>query len=55
MRLFVPGYHLNKTHWNTIIMDGSISDLEIFPMIDHSYDLVVKGLKKSDKEALSQQ
>jgi predicted DNA-binding protein (MmcQ/YjbR family) len=44
-----PGYHMNKRHWNTIILDGSIPDDEIFALIDDSYQLVVKGLKKADK------
>ena len=44
-----PGYHMNKKHWNTIILDGSIPNDEIFAMIDDSYDLVIKGLKKADK------
>lgn len=35
-----PGYHMNKKHWNTITIDGSIPDPEIFSWIDHSYDLV---------------
>lgn len=47
-----PGYHLNKRHWNTVTIDGTISDSEIQEMIDHSYDLVVKKLKKADREAL---
>ncbi|MFD0678688.1 MULTISPECIES: MmcQ/YjbR family DNA-binding protein [unclassified Paenibacillus] len=50
-----PGYHLNKSHWNTIILDGSVSEAELFKMIDHSYELVFKGLKKSEKEAILQQ
>ena len=37
-----PGYHMNKKHWNTVIIDGSIADNEIFSWIDHSYD-IVKG------------
>ncbi|MEW5844350.1 MAG: MmcQ/YjbR family DNA-binding protein [Bacteroidota bacterium] len=41
-----PGYHMNKTHWNTIMLDGSIADKEILSWIDHSYDLVVKSLPK---------
>jgi predicted DNA-binding protein (MmcQ/YjbR family) len=41
-----PGYHLNKRHWNTVLMDGSIPTDELTEMIDHSYDLVVKGLPK---------
>lgn len=47
-----PGYHLNKQHWNTVTIDGTISDKEILEMIDHSYQLVVKGLKKLEREAL---
>ena len=45
----IPGYHMNKRHWNTVILDGSISDEEIFSMIDDSYDLVVQGLPKSKR------
>jgi len=44
-----PGYHMNKKHWNTIILDGSIPDDEIFVLINDSYELVIKGLKKADK------
>jgi len=47
-----PGYHLNKKHWNTVSLDGSIPREEIVAMIDLSYDLVVGGLKKSDREKL---
>jgi len=47
-----PGYHMNKLHWNTIILDGSIPQGEIERMIDHSYGLVIKKLKKSEREAL---
>jgi predicted DNA-binding protein (MmcQ/YjbR family) len=42
-----PGYHMNKNHWNTIILDGSVSVRNIFEWIDDSYRLVVAGLKKS--------
>lgn len=45
-----PGYHMNKIHWNTVELDGSLPDEKILEMVDHSYDLVVKGLKKSDRE-----
>ncbi|TDF95920.1 MmcQ/YjbR family DNA-binding protein [Paenibacillus piri] len=48
----IPGYHLNKSHWNTVILDGSISGPELCSMIDHSYELVFKGLKKSEKDAV---
>jgi len=36
----IPGYHMNKKHWNTILADGSIPDKEIFSWIDNSYNLV---------------
>jgi predicted DNA-binding protein (MmcQ/YjbR family) len=35
-----PGYHMNKKHWNTVQLDGSIPDKEIFSWIDHSYERV---------------
>jgi predicted DNA-binding protein (MmcQ/YjbR family) len=35
-----PGYHMNKKHWNTVILDGSVPDKEVFAWIDQSYDLV---------------
>jgi len=48
----IPGYHMNKLHWNTVILDASIAQNEIKKMIDHSYALVVNGLKKVEKNAL---
>ena len=48
----MPGYHMNKMHWNTIILSGSIPDGEIKRMIDRSYCLVVKKLKKIDRGSL---
>jgi len=47
-----PGYHMNKKHWNTVTLDNSIPYEEVLTMINDSYDLVVKGLKKPDKEKL---
>ncbi|MEJ0104794.1 MAG: MmcQ/YjbR family DNA-binding protein [Bacteroidota bacterium] len=47
-----PGYHMNKKHWNTVIVDGSISTQLLKEMIDHSYDLVVQSLPKKDREEL---
>lgn len=41
-----PGYHMNKKHWNTVIIDGSVSDKQICEWIDDSYNLVVKSLPK---------
>ena len=37
-----PGYHMNKKHWNSILLDGSIPDKEVFSWIDHSYDLITR-------------
>jgi len=36
----IPGYHMNKKHWNTIYVDGTVPDKEILSWVDHSYDLV---------------
>jgi predicted DNA-binding protein (MmcQ/YjbR family) len=47
-----PGYHLNKRHWNTVDLDGSIDDEECREMIDHSYDLVVRRLTKVKRAQL---
>jgi predicted DNA-binding protein (MmcQ/YjbR family) len=47
-----PGYHLNKTHWNTVELDGSIPDADIRAWIDDSYELVLKGLKRADRDSL---
>jgi len=48
----IPGYHLNKTHWNTVFLDGTIPDGDILSMVDHSYELVFKSLKKAEKESI---
>ncbi len=46
------GYHLNKQHWNTVRLDGSLPDTLLQEMIDHSWLRVVAGLKKSERLAL---
>ncbi|MEI8201638.1 MAG: MmcQ/YjbR family DNA-binding protein [Bacteroidota bacterium] len=46
-----PAWHFNKKHWNGVLVDGSLSDQILCSFIDHSYDLVVSGLSKKDKEA----
>jgi predicted DNA-binding protein (MmcQ/YjbR family) len=48
----LPGYHLNKRHWNTVIVDGSIPDRTIKDMVEDSYDLVVSGLPRFRRRAL---
>src|SRR5688500_18167529 len=44
-----PGYHLNKRHWNTVTLDGSLDDAMIRDLIEDSYDLVVDGLTRKDR------
>ena len=47
-----PGYHLNKQHWNTITLDGSLADQLVRDLIEDSYDLVVSGLPKRTQKEL---
>ncbi len=47
-----PGFHMNKKHWNTIEMDGSINDAQVLEWTRQSYDLVVKGLPKKIRKDL---
>lgn len=47
-----PGYHMNKTHWNTVMLDGSIPDYDLQQMIDHSYGLIIRKLKKAERQAM---
>jgi predicted DNA-binding protein (MmcQ/YjbR family) len=48
----LPGYHLNKRHWNTVIIDGSLPERMIEDMIEDSYDLVVSKLSLARRRAL---
>ena len=48
----IPGYHLNKRHWNTVIVDGSLPDDAVRDMIEDSYDLVVSKLPRDRRRAL---
>jgi predicted DNA-binding protein (MmcQ/YjbR family) len=50
-----PGYHMNKKHWNTVRIDGSIPDKMIYQWIDDSYALVVSKLSKKDRKWLEQE
>lgn len=50
-----PGYHLNKRHWNTVTIDGTIPDDDVRDWIDDSYDLVVAGLPRRLREELRDQ
>ena len=42
----IPGYHMNKKHWNTVFMDGRLTFKQLTELIDHSYDLVFNSLPK---------
>jgi len=48
-----PGRYLHKKHWNTVTLDGSIPDEEVWRMIDESYTLVVQGMTRADRAKLN--
>ena len=48
-----PGYHLNKRHWNTVVLDGSVPDEELAELIDHSYEQVVARLTRAQRNRLT--
>ena len=48
-RAITPGYHLNKRHWNTLILDDSVPAKLVRELVDHSYHLVVAGLPKGKR------
>jgi predicted DNA-binding protein (MmcQ/YjbR family) len=47
-----PGYHLNKRHWNTLTLDGTLRDRLVRELVEDSYDLVVSGLPKRERDRL---
>ena len=47
-----PGWHMNKRHWNTVTLDGSLPDETVLAMIEDSYDLVVAAMSRAKREAL---
>lgn len=49
----LPGFHMNKKHWNTVIADGSVKDAVLKEWINHSYDLVVSSLPRKIKEQMN--
>jgi predicted DNA-binding protein (MmcQ/YjbR family) len=51
----LPGYHMNKKHWNTVMVDGSVSWGQLKEWIDHSYKLVADSLPKKIKDKLGKQ
>ena len=48
----IPGYHTNKKHWNTVLLDGTVPSDEIHDMIEHSYRRVVESLPKADRKTI---
>jgi len=48
----IPGYHLNKRHWNTVMLDGDLDDRMVVEMIEDSYDLIVAKLPKATQRKL---
>lgn len=48
----VPGYHMNKKHWNTVAADGSVPDKLLLELADHSYELVKASLPKKVRDML---
>lgn len=46
----LPGYHMNKRHWNTVVLDGTVPDEVVLQMLDDSYRLVVAKMTKKEKE-----
>lgn len=48
----VPGYHMNKRHWNTVSLKDDVPDDEIRALVDHSYELVARGLPRAERDAL---
>ena len=52
--LIVPGYHMNKRHWNTVTLDGSLPVKLVKELITHSYELVVAKLPKNGRGKLSE-
>ena len=48
----VPGFHMNKRHWNAVTLGGSLRSSDLHDWIDHSYELVVKSLSKAARSEL---
>jgi len=50
----VPGWHMNKTHWNTVYPGGDVDDLLLVELIDHSYNLIFSSLSKKIRNEINQ-
>ncbi len=51
-RAVIPGWHMNKKHWNTVLLDGSLPEETVRDLIEDSYDLVVSALPQARRRAL---
>ena len=51
-KYIIPGYHLNKKHWNTIIVDDFVPEKQLYWLIDHSYELVIKSLSQKQRKEI---
>lgn len=51
----IEGYHVNKRHWNTVLLDGTVPVDEVRDMVEHSYRRVVEGLPKATRQPLLEQ
>lgn len=49
----MPGYHLNKKHWNTLVLSGQLDAQQVYDLVDHSYQLAVSSLNKSEQAKLA--
>lgn len=49
----LPGFHMNKKHWNTVMINGSLDEKFVLELINHSYDLVVKSMGKKGEKIIS--
>lgn len=47
-----PGWHQNKSHWNSVLMDGSLDDSLILELTDHAYEIVVTGLPRKVRDRI---
>lgn len=50
----LPGYHMNKAHWNTVVVGAGLTDQLFFELIDHSYQLIVEGLSRKLRAELDE-
>lgn len=49
----IPGYHTNKRLWNTVVLDGSVPDDEVADMLYHSYEQVIAGMRRAERDRLA--